>query len=354
MVACAGCPDGDPEAQCGGAGVICRLAGTGVSAFNGDGRRALATELYLVSAVREGPDGRLWLMDFNNHRLRYVDDAGKIRTAVGNGLHDFAIPDAPAVESPLENPIDFAFDAEGRTVFVSYHDPRVLRVDAQGVLRVVAGTGELGIGGDGGPALDATFLQLTGIAVGPDGTTYVADDMAHRVRAIRPDGTVALVAGTRAGYEGDGGPATEARIDEPQHMAVAPDGTLYIADAGNHTIRRVRPDGIIETAAGTGEAGDSGDGGPATRARLRGPMGVALDVDGTLYVADARNHRIRRVRPDGIIDTVAGTGEAGNSGDGGPGSSATLDHPSGLSLRGRELLIADQGNHCVRVLYLGE
>ena len=191
-------------------------------------------------------------------------------------------------------------------------------------------------GGDGGPATQATTHRPQGIAVGPDGSLYIADSYNHRIRRVGPDGIITTVAGTDVpGFGGDGGPATQATLDYPQGIAVGPDGSLYIADSGNNRIRRVGPDGIITTVAGTdGSQGFGGDGGPATQARLAGPWGIAFGPDGSLYIADSGNQRIRRVGPDGIITTVAGTGQSGFSGDGGPATQARLIGP-GESPSGR-------------------
>ena len=208
----------------------------------------------------------------------------------------------PALDSPLENPIDFAFDPEGRIVFTSYHDPRVLRIEGDRLV-VVAGDGELGeIGdeGDFGDPLLARFIQLDGIAIAPDGTIYVSDSLANRVRRIR-DGMIVTVAGTeRRGYSGDGGPGTSAQLNWPSALELMPDGSLLIADSLNHAVRVLAPDGTIDTIAGTGEEGVSGDGGPARDAQLAWPYGLALDDDGTLYIADRESFRVRRIAPDGV------------------------------------------------------
>jgi hypothetical protein len=344
----AGC--GEP---CGAPGDICRVAGNGERAFNGDGLDATETAFYLPSAVREGPDGRVHVMDFNNMRLRVVDDDGTMATVAGSGVHYYAATGEPATESPLENPIDFAFAPGGELVLIQLHDPRVLRIDAGGILRLVAGTGEEGDSGDGGPGVAARFTELEGLAVAGDGTIVVADGAADRVRTIAPDGTVRAFAGTgEPGYAGDGGPATEALLRRPTALAIAADGAVYLADADNHVVRRVGPDGVITTVAGTGEPGSDGDGGPATAARLAMPEGVAVAGDGTLYIAEWQGNRIRRVAPDGTISTLAGQGPPGLSGDGGAALDATLDGPARLSLAGDRLYVADQRNGCARVIYL--
>jgi len=294
-------------------------------------------------------------MDFNNHRLRAIGSDGRMTTVAGNGFHNFALAGTPAVDSPLENPIDFDFLPNGRVVFISYHDPRVIQIDGAGALQVMAGTGAVGLDGnegDGGAALDAQFIELAGIAVGADGAIYVADDQANRVRVIR-GGSIATFAGNgQRAFAGDGGPATAASLARPTALTFDRAGNLLIADNNNHALRRVSPAGIIDTVAGRGQAGFSGDGGPATAALLHGPDGVAAAADGTLYLSDRSNFRVRRVRPDGVIETVAGSGSEGRSGDSGPALAAEFGFLARVSLDSGTLLVADQSNGCVRRLLL--
>lgn len=335
----AACGPGD---RCEGddPGVVCRLAGSGAMGFNGDGLASRDTDLYLVSEVRRGPDGRIWLMDFNNHRLRAIEPDGTVTTIAGNGFHNFAIPDAPAIDSPLENPSGFDFLPDGRVVFVCYHDPRVLAIDPDGMLRVLAGTGVLGVvgdEGDGGPALSARFIELADLAVGPDGAIYVSDEKANRVRVIR-DGVVSTVLGT-----GDA-----SVLNFPTALAVDGQGNLFVADSLNHRVQRVDAGGAVSTVAGVGGPGFGGDGAPATLALLGAPNGLAVAADGSLYIADRNNFRIRRVGPDGIIETIAGRGARGMEGDGGPLLEAEFGFLAGVALDGDDLLIADQTNNRAR------
>lgn len=339
------------------AGHVCGLAGTGELGFNRDGLAAPQTDLYLLSSVRRGPDDRIYLMDFNNQRFRVIDDDGRVSTVIGSGFHAIADTDAPLLTTPLENPIDFRFDSSGRVVFVSYHDPRVLTIDDDDTLRTLAGANDGVLGtegdeGDGGPALEARFIQPDGIALAPDDTIYVSDSLANRVRKIE-GGIIDTVAGTgEASYSGDGGPGPEAALHWPSALELDPAGNLYIAEMRSHVIRRLAPDGIIETFAGTGERGWSGDGGPAREARLDQPYGLALGDDGTLYVADRGNFRVRAIAPDGTIDTIAGTGEKGWSGDGGPALQAQFGYIARLAPDGDGLLVADQSNSVARRITL--
>jgi hypothetical protein len=336
-------------------GWICPVAGTGEMLISQDGAPAEDTGLALVSSIRRGPDGRVWLMDYNSQRLRLIDDDGTVRTVAGNGEHAIADTTVPALDSPLENPIDFRFLSDQRPVFVSAHDPRVLVVEPSGGLTAIAGSGEIGVEGDegdGGPALEAAFMELSGIEVDDGDVVWVSDWLGHRVRKIEA-GTIATVAGTgEKGFSGDGGPATQAALSSPSALLLASDGALLIADTLNHRIRRLAVDGTIDTVAGTGEIGFSGDGGPARDARLASPFGLALDDAGNLYVADRDNVRVRRILPDGTIDTIAGTGEPGLSGDGGPAVDAELSFLARLFVDDTHLLVADQGNSVARLIVL--
>ncbi|RUO94463.1 hypothetical protein D7Y11_04320 [Corallococcus sp. AB018] len=204
--------------------------------------------------------------------------------------------------------------------------------------------------GDHGPAKQARLAAPQGIAVAADGTVYIADTGNHRIRQVRPNGVIATAAGNGVkGATGDGGRALIASLASPEAVAVGLDGALYIADTGNHRIRRVTSDGLISTVAGTGLAADGGDGGRATLANLNAPAGAAVGPDGSIYLADTGNHRIRRVTPDGIISTVAGTGARGNAGEGGLAVAAKLDTPRALVVGPEGVLsFVDSGNRRLR------
>jgi hypothetical protein len=348
LIGMAGC-----AAPCGDEiGDICVLVGTGDLGFNHDGLLPEETDLFLPSAARRGPDGRIYIVDFNNQRLRRIGDDGRIEPLVGNGFHAIATTEVPALNTPLENPIDFGFFADGRLVFVSYHDPRVLVISDDGTLRSIAGAGEgvegvVGNEGDGGPAIDALFMQLDGIAIAPDDSIYVSDSLANRVRKIE-DGMITTVAGTGdAAFTGDGGPATQAALNWPTALELDAEGNLYIVDTFNHSIRRLATDGTITTIAGTGVEGQEGDHGPATMAQLSQPFGLARDQDGTLYIGDRGNFMIRRVGTDGVIQTIAGTGAQGKIVEGEVTSDA-LGFTARVALDGDWLLVADQSNSMIR------
>jgi len=209
--------------------------------------------------------------------------------------------------------------------------------------------------GDGGQALTAQLAQPEGLAVDSAGNLYIADAANHRVRMVAPDGTISTIAGNgHPGFGGDNGPAAAAQLNQPYDVALDPAGNLYIADFGNQRVRRIGGDGNIATVAGSGTNGSNGDGGLATSALLLGPRNVALDAAGNLYISEFYGHRVRMVSPAGIIGTVAGIGIAGFSGDGGPASAAQLAYPAGLALdSARNLYIVDSLNVRIRKVAAG-
>ena len=227
--------------------------------------------------------------------------------------------------------IGVAVGPDGSLYAGDYNAHRIYRLKPGGAMEIFAGNGTAGFSGDGGPATAAQLNFPQGLAMVPDGSLYIADVYNNRIRRVGPDGIIQTVAGmATGGYSGDGGPATQARLNIPCRVHVAADGSVYIADTYGHRIRKVATDGIITTIAGTGVAGFSGDGGPATQAAINFPNGVSTGPDGSLYIAAYNNQRIRRVSPDGIITTVAGTGVTGLAGIGGPARQAQVNGPSGI------------------------
>ncbi|RMG45824.1 MAG: serine/threonine protein kinase, partial [Acidobacteria bacterium] len=223
----------------------------------------------------------------------------------------------------------------------------------------VAGTGEPGFSGDGGPATAARLMNPSALALDAEGNLYIADVGNNRIRRVdRATGIITTVAGSGArGFAGDGGPATAAAFNGLRGLAIGPSGDLFVADFFNQRVRRISADGTITTVAGNGTFNISseqqlGDGGPASQAVVRWPIDVAVDQAGNLYIAENASHRIRRVTPDGIITTVVGSGSplfGGFSGDGGPARQARLNLPSGIAVDGSgNLYISDAGNFRVR------
>ncbi|MFJ8470943.1 hypothetical protein ACIRD5_03280, partial [Kitasatospora sp. NPDC094011] len=217
-------------------------------------------------------------------------------------------------------------------------------------ITTVAGTGPAAFAGDNGPAVAAQLNRPIGLAVDGAGTLYIADCSNHRVRKVTTDGRIGTLAGTgAAGFSGDNGPAALAQLNQVRGLAADSAGTLYIADAANHRIRRITKDGRITTLAGTGVAGFGGNGAAAASAQLNYPLAVAVDSAGVVYFSDYSNNRVRKVTADGRISTVAGTGAAGFGGDGGPADKALLNYPRGLVVDAAgTLYFSDGGNNRVR------
>jgi sugar lactone lactonase YvrE len=232
------------------------------------------------------------------------------------------------------------------------HGRVIWKVDRNGRAHIIAGTGRRGVASTGGRALESSLGSPQGICVDKIGRVYIADAFNHLVVRIEPDGRLTRVAGTgRPGAAGDGGPAALAELNQPYDVSVGQTGDLFIADFGNHRIRKVTSDGLIQTVAGTGQAGYQGDGGPATRARLRGPYGVLAEPGSGFLIGDSFNNVVRRVDARGIIHTLAGTGHPGYGGDGGPAGDAVLDAPQALDVDGSgRIYIGDEHNHAIRVV----
>ena len=270
-------------------------------------------------------------------------------TVAGSGIDGHTGDGGPALAAAIAHPRGIVFLRDGSFVFAEPFANTVRRVAPDGTITTIAGTGETGYSGDGGPATAARLFLAHGVAQLPDGSLLVADAGNNRIRRIA-DGIITTVAGTGAhGFSGDGGPAVLARIANPRGVAALPDGGFLIPDTDNNRVRRVFPDGTIKTVAGTGTPGFSGDGASALAAEFRSPFGVAPIADGGFLVVDAGNSRIRRVSRDGTIATVAGTGVNGFSGDDGRATSAEIDQPHNVAvLPDGGFMIADTFNNRVR------
>lgn len=334
-----------------GVGIITTYAGNGGWGYSGDGGLAANASLYYPSGVALDGVGNLYIADWGNHRIRKVAPSGlTITTVAGNGTAGYSGDGGPATAAALVNPAGVALDSAGTLSVTDAIGDRVRSVSPAGVITTVAGTGSCCYSGDGGPATAASMYYPSELAVDGAGNLYIADAWNDRVRKVSPAGVITTAAGSKvAGFAGDGGPATGASLNNPMDVAVDGAGNLYIADLGNNRIRKIRSDGVITTVAGNGTAGYSGDGGPAMAASLNNPRGLAVDGAGNLFIADLANNRIRKVSPDGVITTVAGIGAAGYSGDGGLATAARLDFPFDVTVDGGgNLYIADTYNLRVR------
>ncbi|HET6285092.1 MAG TPA: hypothetical protein VFH73_29310 [Polyangia bacterium] len=366
----AGCGDDRSEQQVACppvSGNICTVAGTGIAGDGTDETDALATRLYQPQDVTVGPDGRLFIVDWNNHRIRVLDPDGKLRVVAGVGELGFNSDD-PAI-SRLNHPTNVAFNPQGQMVIAAWHNSRIKTVDLATMELVdTCGDGGRGFAGDGGPAATARLDLPVGVVFDKAGNLIIADQANHRLRMVDVDTAIIhTIAGIGACMDpagcplGDGGPATKALLSFPLGQAARPggriaidgQGNLYVADTSHFRLRKIDSDGIITTLAGNGERGATGDGGPATAATLSRLTDVAVGPDGLIYIADNENSCIRVVTPDGNISSVVGQcGQRGFAGDGAPAASALLDRPYGIATDpAGNLYIADTHNNRIRVVY---
>ena len=290
------------------------IAGTGEAGYGGDGGPAVKAQLNAPHALAFDEAGNLLIADAYNHRLRRIDRQGVITTVVGNGNAPYMAYGTAAPKDTLNNPQGITVDRTGNILIADTYNRVVRRLDRNGALTIIAGS-RAGLSGDGGAATEAQLNLPSGVSVGPDDSVYVSDAVNSRIRRITLDGKIQTVTGFGggeglggAGFVGDGGPAAKAKLFSPADVKVDAAGHVYICDSGNNRIRVIR-NGVISTIAGTGKAGFSGDGGAAVAAELNTPMKIAIAKDGSIFIADRANQRVRKVDTKGIITTIAGAGQ---------------------------------------------
>lgn len=352
-----------PPAGLDGRPLITTVMGTGFAGNNGENLGPLDTQLYLPQDIAIGPDGTLYVVDWNNHRIRNLKSDGTVHTVAGTGelTGEDQESGTPGTSVKLNHPTNICFDRQGRMVIAAWHNSTLKRLDlATDYIDNFAGVGGRTFGGDGGPASAANLNLPSSVVINSIDEIIFSDQANQRIRVIHTNGMIDTLCGNgEGGFTGDGGPAIDAQINSPVGQAAQPGGRLaidhrtdeiYIADTFNHRIRMIDSAGFIRTVVGNGDAAYAGDGGDPLSASLNAPSDIDIAPDGTLYIADTMNHVIRKVNPERTqITTLVGTGERGFSGDGGPADAAQLDRPYGLCLSPTgELYIADTYNNRIR------
>lgn len=338
--------------------IINTIAGGGSKSNITDGMLAIEASFPTIDSIAVGNDGVIYLV--SSSKIYKISPDGKIFKIAGLASPGYNGDGIPAINAALYSPRHLSIASDGSIYFVDLY--RIRRIDPNGIISTIAGTGKSGYSGDGGPAINAKIGSVYGMDIGPDGSVYIADSSSNRIRRISPDGIITTIAGTgKYEFSGDGGPALKAGISNIKDLAVGADGSIYFSEGTR--IRLIRPNGIITTIAG-GTEGYIGDGGQAIDAKFGQSLYISVSKDGSIYVADFNNQRIRKITPDGIVNKIAGRStiyhsepwyvdyfEPGFSGDGGPALMAEFSYPR-KAIEGPDgcIYISDNGNHRIRRL----
>ncbi len=329
------------------------VVGSNTATALGDGGPPLSAELNTPVGLSFDAAHNLYIADSAFNRIREVT-GGKITTVAGNGTAAWAGDGGLATGANLSAPYKAVFDSSGN-MYIADLANQVVRMVSKSTGNISTFAGQnccYGFAGDGGAATGAVLNHPFGLAFDSSGNLYIADSNNQRIRMVTPGGTITTVAGNgNQGFAGDGGPATKAQLNEPFGIAFDPSGNLFIADSGNNRIRVLMTNGNIATVAGNGKNGYNGDGILATAAELNRPFDVAFDAYGNLFIADTNNFRVREVTTNGMISTIGGGTGEGYSGDGFIGTNAKLNSPSGLAVDSSgNIYISDSGNNVIREL----
>ncbi len=338
------------------AGNITTVAGIGSLGYSGDGGLATAAKISSPQGVAFDKSGNLYIVDAGNHRIRKVDTSGIIATVAGNGSTGFSGDGGPAIDASFSwgfnGHLGIALDAGGNLYIPDLSNQRIRKVDTTGNITTVAGNGVRENSGDGAAATAASLVDPIAVAVDAAGNLYIAEFAGNRVRKVNASGIISTAAGggPLGQTNGDGGLATNAVLNAPFALAFDGAGNLYIGDVTARRVRKVDTHGIITTVAGNGSTTDSGDGGPAIKAGFE-LTGLAADGAGDIFISEQSN-RVREVNTAGTINTIAGTGAGGSTGDGGPAVSATLNEPGDVAVdHAGNLYIADMLNSRIREVF---
>jgi streptogramin lyase len=331
------------------------IAGTGKQGFSGDGGLATKAELDNPFGIVRGPDGAFYYCEYTGQRIRRIGKDGTITTIAGTGQVGFTGDGGPALEATFNKPHELRFDTVGDLYIVDMVNHAVRKIDMKtGIITTIAGTGEPGYGGDGGPAVKAQFKQPHSIQFGPEGDLYICDIGNHVIRKIdMKTATISTFAGTgKAGDTPDGSPIADTPLKGPRSLDFDREGNLWLATReGNQVFKFELKAGKIHHIAGTGKGGFTGHGGPALEATLSGPKGISVDASGNVWLADCESHSIRMIdAKSGRIELIAGTGKKGDGADGDP-LKCEMGRPHGVYADADGgIYIGDSEAHKIRVL----
>ena len=332
--------------------VINTIAGDGTAAFGGDSGPASASKLNTPFAVAVNAAGDVFIADNGNNRIRKIDHAtGNISTIAGTGTATYSGDGGPATAADIQGPRSIIVDDTGNIYFSDYANNRIRKIDTNGIIHLFAGVGGApAFGGDEGPATAAHLGFAWGIARDDSGNFYLADQMNNRIRKIDRNGIIHTIAGTgSAAFSGDSGLAVNAKIQFPTGVAVDRHGNIIVADNGNNRVRRIDTAGVITTLAGSAHYGYYGDDSASVNAKLYYPREVCVDAANNIYITDLNNYRIRVIDTAGIIHTAVGNGTEGFAGDGLLATDAEIDQATGVAVdHNGDIFIADNNNNRLR------
>jgi len=330
--------------------IIYTYAGTGATGYTGDGGLAISAKMNDPSGVAIDASGNIYISDTWNNVIRKVSTTGVITTFAGTGANGSSGDGGPATAAELYRPSGICFDNSGNMYIADALNGKIRKINTSGTISTVAGNGTLGYTGDGGPATAAELYP--GDVKIYSGNLFISDFSNNVIREVNSSGTISTIAGNgTAGFSGDGGPATAAKLSSPQGIAIDASGNIFFADNGNCRVRKINTSGTISTVAGNGTYGFSGNGGPATAAEFENIKGVALDGTGNLYITDYNKSDIRKVNTAGTISTYAGDEVTGYTGDGGLATAAEIGFPYFLTVgTNGNIWFADVASDIVRAI----
>lgn len=323
----------------------------------GDGKNARQIIIESPMGIAEDRLGNLYVTDRDTRLVWKIEPSGRATVIAGTGktTDSKGIPRLRVLAQDIDfaSPEGLVVDRDGNILLADSLNHAILKIDADGYLTRVVGNGQSGFNGDGIQATEASLNLPYDVRLDSQGNVYIADVNNHRIRKVNTSGVISTVAGTGvAGYSGDGGPAVNARLHTPYGILLDNDDNLLIADSDNNVVRKVGRDGVIHTVAGTGQRGYGGDGGSALAATLDSPQSLGIDTQGRIYIGDEHNNAIRILERDGTVQTLVGTKGPGFSGDGGAASAAQIADPENIWVRkDGTILISARDNSRLRIVF---